>query len=52
MSNRILGESRKIALERIKKLSQRGNDTQTWMCLVVKVKSNAGKKKKQIAIGT
>ena len=40
----ILGESRKIALERMKKLSQRGNDTQMWMCLVEKVKSNAGKK--------
>ena len=28
------------ALERKKRLAQNGNDTQLWMCLMVKVKSN------------
>ena len=32
-----------IAPERMKWLGQMGNDTQLWMCLVVKVKSNAVK---------
>ena len=30
-----------IAPERIKWLDQNGNDAQSWMCLVVKVKSDA-----------
>ena len=32
-----------IAPERMKRLGQRGKDTQLWMCLVVKVKSDAVK---------
>ena len=32
-----------IAPERMKQLSQSRNDAQLWMCLVVKVKSNAVK---------
>jgi len=32
-----------IAPERMKPLGQSGNDTQLWICLVVKVKSNAVK---------
>ena len=32
-----------IAPERMKWLGQMGNDTQLWMCLVVKVKSSAVK---------
>ena len=32
-----------IAPERMKRLSQRGNSTQLWICLVVKVKSDAVK---------
>ena len=39
----LLGNSGEIAPERMKKLSQSGNDPQLWMCLVVKVKSNAVK---------
>ena len=31
---------REIALERINRLGQSGNDAQLWLCLVVKVKSN------------
>ena len=34
-----------ITPERRKRLSQSGNNTQLWMCLVVKVKSNAVKNK-------
>ena len=34
-------KSREIAPERMKGLSQSRNNTQLWMCLVVKVKSNA-----------
>ena len=30
-----------IALERMKRLGQSKNDAQLWMCLVMKVKSNA-----------
>ena len=44
VSNMLLGKSRGqllIAPERIKWLGQSGNDIQLWMCLVVKVKSNA-----------
>ena len=37
------GESGEIAPERMKRLSQSKNDAQLWMCLVVKVKSNAVK---------
>ena len=31
------------APERMKQLGRSGNDTQLWMCLLVKVKSNAVK---------
>ena len=41
MSNVLLEKSREITLEGMKKLSQSRNDTQLWMCLVVKVKSDA-----------
>ena len=37
----ILEKSREIAPERMKRLSQSGNNTQLWICLVVKVKSDA-----------
>ena len=36
-------ERREIASEGMKKLSQSGNNAQLWMCLVVKVKSDAVK---------
>ena len=36
----LLGESKEIAPERMKRLDQSGKDTQLWMCLVVKVKSS------------
>ena len=39
----ILEKSREIAPERMKRLSQSGNNTQLWICLVVKVKSDAVK---------
>ena len=45
-SNMLLGKSGGqflIAPERMKCLGQSGNDTQLWMCLVVKVKSSAVK---------
>ena len=35
--------SREIAPEGMNRLSQSGNSAQLWMCLVVKVKSNAVK---------
>ena len=38
-------KSREIAPERMKRLSQSGNDAQLWMCLVVKVKNDAVKNK-------
>ena len=38
--------------ERMKQLGQGGNDAQFWTCLVVKVKSDFVKKKKQYFIGT
>ena len=41
--NTLLEKSREIAPEGIKRLSQSGKNTQLWMCLVVKVKSNAVK---------
>lgn len=37
----ILGKSEEIAPEGMKRLSEKRNDTQLWMCLVVKVKSDA-----------
>ena len=46
MSNMLLGKSKgKLprAPERTKQLGQSGNDAQLWMCLVVKVKSDAVK---------
>ena len=39
MPNMLLEKSKEIAPNRMKKLGERGNDT--WMCLVVKVKSDA-----------
>ena len=41
MSNMLLGKSGEVAPERMKGLGQSRNDTQLWMCLVVKVKSDA-----------
>ena len=44
VSDRLLGKNREqllIAPERMKWLGQSGNDTRLWMCLVVKVKSDA-----------
>ena len=46
MSSVVLGKSEGqllIAPERMKWLGRSGNDTQLWMCLVVKVKSDAVK---------
>ena len=46
VSNMLLGESRGqllIVPERTKQLGQSGNYVQLWMCLVMKVKSDAGK---------
>ena len=37
------GEEQEIAPEGMKRLSQSRNNTQLWMCLVVKVKSDAVK---------
>ena len=37
----LLEKSGEIVQERMKRLSQSGNNTQLWMCLVVKVKSDA-----------
>ena len=37
----MLLKSREIATEGMKRLSQSRNDIQYWMCLVVKVKSDA-----------
>ena len=36
----LLEKSREIAPEGMKRLSQSRNNTQLWMCLVVKVKSD------------
>ena len=41
MSNILLEKSEEIGPERMKRLSQSGNNAQLWMYLVVKVKSNA-----------
>ena len=46
VSNVLLGKSRGLLLiipERKKQLDQSGNNTQLWICLVVKVKSSATK---------
>ena len=42
--NILLKKSREITPERIKRLSQSGNSSQLWLCLGVKVKSNAVRK--------
>ena len=42
--NMLLENSGEIVQERMKRLSQSGNNFQLWMCLVMKVKSNAVKK--------
>ena len=39
----LLEKSREIAPKGMKKLSESRNNTQLWMCLVVKVKSDAVK---------
>ena len=38
-----LGRTEEVASEGMKRLSQSRNDPQLWMCLVVKVKSDAVK---------
>ena len=46
VSNMLLGKNRGqlvIAPERMKRLGQNGNEAQSWMCLVMKVKSDAVK---------
>ena len=43
MSSMLLGETREIVPERMRRLSQSRNNTQLWMCLLVKVKSSAVK---------
>ena len=46
VSNMLLGKSGEqllIVLERIKQLGQSRNNAQLWMCLVMKVKSDAVK---------
>ena len=40
----LLGKNGEIAPERMKRLGQSGNDAQLWMCVVMKVKSDAIKK--------
>ena len=37
----LLEKSAEIATEGMERLSQSGNNTQLWMCLVVKVESDA-----------
>ena len=39
----LLGKNGEIAPERMKRLGQSGNDAQLWMCVVMKVKSDAVK---------
>ena len=41
MSNMLLAKGGEIAPERMKILDQSGNNAQLWMCLLVKVKSDA-----------
>ena len=43
VSNMLLGKSGEIAPEGMKRLGQSRTGTQLWMCLVVKVKSDAVK---------
>ena len=43
VSNMLLDKTGEIAPNRMKRLGQRGNDAQLWICLVVKVKSDAVK---------
>ena len=46
----LLDKSGETAPERLKRLSQSRNNTQLWMCLLMKVKSNVCKE--QYCIGT
>ena len=39
----LVGKSREIAPERMKRQGQNGNDARLWTCLVVKVKSDVVK---------
>ena len=39
--NMLLGKNRELAPEKMNRFGQSENDTQLWMCLVVKVKSDA-----------
>ena len=41
VSNMLLEKNREIGLEGMKRLSKSVNDIQLWMCLVVKIKSDA-----------
>ena len=43
VSSVLLVKNRKIATEGVKRLGQNGNDTQLWVCLAVKVMSDAVK---------
>ena len=43
MPNMLLEKSKEIAPEGMKRLSQSGNNAQLWICLVMKVKSDAVK---------
>ena len=43
MSNMLVRKGGEIAPERMKTLNESRNDVQLWMCLVVKVKSDAVK---------
>ena len=43
VSSMLLAKSRETAPKRMKRLGQKRNATQLWMCLVVKVKSDAVK---------
>ena len=43
MPNMLLDKSREITAEGMKRLNQSRSNTQLWMCLVVKVKSDAVK---------
>ena len=55
VSSMLLGKSRGellTASERMKRLGQSGNDAQCWMCLVVKVKSDAVKNNTAQETGT
>ena len=43
MSSVLLAKNREGAIEGMKRAGQSGNDAQLWVCLVVKVKSEAVK---------